>query len=548
MIGALLSLLRRVPGGRQPTACWSGANWVPRRSAWSAWRRRRARWRRCSAASARRVVGYDPSLHASDSVWERWRVEPLGLRELLEQADAVCVQLSYFSRYQGLLGERFLPFCKPNQVIVSIAHSALFDEAALAEALGSGPHRSGLARQPGARRARQRPAAGRHRHAADHAARREHDARVAPAQRLGGRAPHRRAAERDARAQCASSGRRCQACQLISQPVPCRRELGEALALLIDHRGGRAGHERLVGELGLGLRRSRRRGGRFPWSGARVSAATSISTCSARRVSPRTATGAAAVAAAKAASSANTLHVRQLRQRLQHRRGRLDEARHRRSPAAAPRCFGATGSSRCAACGRRRPGPSASRPRRRRPGRRARAAPAGRSRRRCRRATVPARHAARPLPQLGGDERRDRVQQAQHGLEHADQRAARCALLGSCRSGRLGELHLRDLDVPVAVLVPDEGVDRVGDVVEPVVGEALLDRGLDALQLAADPAVGRREAACSRANGPARARTRPWCAPSARSPDPRSSSARTWSRSRACCRSCGSPRSAWCRS
>jgi phosphoglycerate dehydrogenase-like enzyme len=60
------------------------------------------------------------------------------LRELLEQSDAVCVQLNYFSRYHGLLGERFLPFCKPSQVIVSIVHSGLFDEAALAAALSSG--------------------------------------------------------------------------------------------------------------------------------------------------------------------------------------------------------------------------------------------------------------------------------------------------------------------------------------------------------------------------------------------------------------------------
>jgi len=48
------------------------------------------------------------------------------------------VQLNYFSRYHGLLGERFLPFCKPNQVIVSIGHSGLFDEAALARALDNG--------------------------------------------------------------------------------------------------------------------------------------------------------------------------------------------------------------------------------------------------------------------------------------------------------------------------------------------------------------------------------------------------------------------------
>ncbi len=62
----------------------------------------------------------------------------MGLRELLESCDAVCVLLNYFTRYHGLLGERFLPFCKPDQVIVSIAHSALFDEQALAQALSSG--------------------------------------------------------------------------------------------------------------------------------------------------------------------------------------------------------------------------------------------------------------------------------------------------------------------------------------------------------------------------------------------------------------------------
>ena len=84
-----------------------------------------------------RMVGYDPALHQSDGVWERWRIVPLGLRELLQQADAVCVQLPYFNRYRGLLGERLLPHCKPRQVIVSVSHSALFDEVALADALAN---------------------------------------------------------------------------------------------------------------------------------------------------------------------------------------------------------------------------------------------------------------------------------------------------------------------------------------------------------------------------------------------------------------------------
>ena len=137
MIGALLSLLRRVPVvgsdgtlvGRELGAATVGLIGMAPSARSIA---------QLLAGFGSRVVGYDPSLHASDSVWERWKVQPTGLRDLLEVSDAVCVQLSYFSRYHGLLGERFLPACKPNQVIVSIAHSALFNEKALADALISG--------------------------------------------------------------------------------------------------------------------------------------------------------------------------------------------------------------------------------------------------------------------------------------------------------------------------------------------------------------------------------------------------------------------------
>jgi D-3-phosphoglycerate dehydrogenase len=137
MIGALLSLLRRVPVvgsdgmlvGRELGAATVGLIGMAPAARSMA---------QMLAGFGSKMVGYDPALHSSDTVFERWRVKPLGLRELLEQSDAVCVQLSYFSRYHGLLGERFLPFCKPNQVIVSIGHSALFDEQALAEALTGG--------------------------------------------------------------------------------------------------------------------------------------------------------------------------------------------------------------------------------------------------------------------------------------------------------------------------------------------------------------------------------------------------------------------------
>lgn len=90
------------------------------------------------AAFNARVVGYDPSLHASDGLWPRWDIEPMSLRELMESSDAVCVQLAFFSRYRGLFGERFLPGCKPGQVLVNLGYSELFDESALAEALTSG--------------------------------------------------------------------------------------------------------------------------------------------------------------------------------------------------------------------------------------------------------------------------------------------------------------------------------------------------------------------------------------------------------------------------
>jgi phosphoglycerate dehydrogenase-like enzyme len=136
-VGALLQLLRRVPVvnaeglrvGRElggATVAMVGMTPAARHLA------------RLLAAFGARVVGYDPALHASDPIWSSWKVEPLGLRDLMEEADAVCVMLTYFTRYRGLLGERFLPFCRLHQVLVSLAPSGLFDETTLAEVLGSG--------------------------------------------------------------------------------------------------------------------------------------------------------------------------------------------------------------------------------------------------------------------------------------------------------------------------------------------------------------------------------------------------------------------------
>lgn len=137
VIGALLQMLRRVPVltaegllvGRELNGARVGLLGMPGTA------KPLSRLLRAFGAS---VVGYDPSLHASDPLWARWGVAPIGLGELFEGCDAVCVLLTYFSRYQGLIGERFFTLSKPNQVLVSLAHSSLFEEYALAQALSSG--------------------------------------------------------------------------------------------------------------------------------------------------------------------------------------------------------------------------------------------------------------------------------------------------------------------------------------------------------------------------------------------------------------------------
>ncbi len=137
MIGALLQMLRRVPVvnaegllvGRELGSATVGLVGMGPAAQPTA---------QLLQAFGTRVVGYDPALHANDPLWARWLVEPVSLRELMEQSDGVCVLLAYFSRYQGLLGERYLGFCKANQVLVSLASTSLFDENALADVLGSG--------------------------------------------------------------------------------------------------------------------------------------------------------------------------------------------------------------------------------------------------------------------------------------------------------------------------------------------------------------------------------------------------------------------------
>ena len=136
-LGALLALLRRAPAadaegrptGRELGPLTIGLVGMPPAARQLA---------RLVEGFGARVVGYEPSLHASAGAWPRWGVQPLPLRELLAQSDALCVQLGSFSRYRGLFGDRLLPLCKPQQLVVCLTDAEVFDVALLADALRTG--------------------------------------------------------------------------------------------------------------------------------------------------------------------------------------------------------------------------------------------------------------------------------------------------------------------------------------------------------------------------------------------------------------------------
>ncbi len=138
VISALLAMLRRVPivnaegllVGRELGTCTVGlVGMTPAVQPLA----------KLLTAFGARVLGYDPSVHISDALWSRHGIEAVGLRELMARSDGVAVLLAFFSRYRGLFGDRLFQGAKLNQVLVSLAHSNLFDEQALAQALTQGP-------------------------------------------------------------------------------------------------------------------------------------------------------------------------------------------------------------------------------------------------------------------------------------------------------------------------------------------------------------------------------------------------------------------------
>jgi phosphoglycerate dehydrogenase-like enzyme len=91
------------------------------------------------AAFGAQVLGHDPAVNVADPAWGRSGIQGVTLRQLLRHSDAVCVLLNALPAYLGLFGERALAECKHDQVLVSLAPSALFNEVALARTLREGP-------------------------------------------------------------------------------------------------------------------------------------------------------------------------------------------------------------------------------------------------------------------------------------------------------------------------------------------------------------------------------------------------------------------------
>ncbi|HWI83881.1 NAD(P)-dependent oxidoreductase [Ramlibacter sp.] len=85
-----------------------------------------------------KLIGYDPAVHHTAPIWARLGVQPVGLRELMANADAVSVAVLYATRYRGLIDDKVLAHCKPGQIWVGLTRSSIFEPHALARALLDG--------------------------------------------------------------------------------------------------------------------------------------------------------------------------------------------------------------------------------------------------------------------------------------------------------------------------------------------------------------------------------------------------------------------------
>ena len=104
-------------------------------------------------------------------------------------------------------------------------------------------------------------------------------------------------------------------------------------------------------------------------------------------------------------------------------------------------------------------------------------------------AASPTRQWRNTLPDLLADVGHHRVGQAQDRFQHAYQGATGAAF-GFCTGAFIPQYWLGEFQVPVAVLIPDELIERLGSVVKAELFQGFCHLGFGLLQTRDDPAVG----------------------------------------------------------
>jgi (S)-sulfolactate dehydrogenase len=84
------------------------------------------------------VVGFDPQLPPSASVWAAQRATPRSLEQLLAQADVVSLHVPLTPATRNLLDAPRIALMKPDAILINTARGGVVDEAAVAAALRSG--------------------------------------------------------------------------------------------------------------------------------------------------------------------------------------------------------------------------------------------------------------------------------------------------------------------------------------------------------------------------------------------------------------------------
>lgn len=85
-----------------------------------------------------RLIGYDPAVHHTSPLWDKLRIKPVALPELMSRSDAVSLQTLDAARFRGFFNDKVLAHCKPGQMWVGISRRSIFDDSALAAALTDG--------------------------------------------------------------------------------------------------------------------------------------------------------------------------------------------------------------------------------------------------------------------------------------------------------------------------------------------------------------------------------------------------------------------------